>query len=177
MYVDPKMFNPSKRKRRAFLLNHLLGRHHHTWREHEKDVLRERDADLDRRLLADTDASLMDDEFLEDALRVCLNDTDCIPAACRLALDLFRVSTITLAEQEAITDSLHEMLNVLESELKQSAFKPGPQYHESSPSLLLAICRAAELDESRELSIQPSLIRILRHLMKLRRLAKRGKKR
>lgn len=88
MYVDPKMFNPSKRKRRAFLLNHLLGRHHHTWREHEKDVLRERDADLDRRLLADTDASLMDDEFLEDALRVCLNDTDCIPAVSCL-IDIF----------------------------------------------------------------------------------------
>ena len=87
LYIDPIIFMGSRRRRRLSFLDHVLGRHHHTWREREKDLMRERDSHLDHQLLVNADATLMDDEFLTDVLRTCLNDTEC-PAAIHCVIDI-----------------------------------------------------------------------------------------
>ncbi|TCD65808.1 hypothetical protein EIP91_002201 [Steccherinum ochraceum] len=76
MYVDPAMFAPNRRRIRANFLDHVLSRHPHTWREREKILMREKYSHLDYQVLVSADATLMDDEFLEEVIRVCLRDTD-----------------------------------------------------------------------------------------------------
>lgn len=87
LYVYPDMFRADRRRRRASFLDHILGRHHKNWREREKDLLRDKDIQLDHQVLVSADSALMDDEFLAGAVRVCLKDTKCDPAV-RCIIDI-----------------------------------------------------------------------------------------
>ncbi|OBZ73635.1 hypothetical protein A0H81_06409 [Grifola frondosa] len=50
------------------------------WREREKAIVRSSEPHLDHHILAGADATFMDDEFLENTVRPCINDTDCTAA-------------------------------------------------------------------------------------------------
>ncbi|KAH8093224.1 hypothetical protein BXZ70DRAFT_949457 [Cristinia sonorae] len=72
--------NRDPQRHRLAILDQMFGRSYHNWRERERDCLRDKDGPLVHNVLASADALLMDDHFLDEVVRTCLNNTD-LPSA------------------------------------------------------------------------------------------------
>ncbi|KAH8093226.1 hypothetical protein BXZ70DRAFT_909208 [Cristinia sonorae] len=85
LYIPERLFRRRwTRKLRAKCLSYVYGRHPHTWREREKDLMARgegREHELDRQVLANADLTFMDDPFLRQVVRVCLSDVEWSSAA------------------------------------------------------------------------------------------------
>nr|VWO99572.1 APH domain-containing protein [Ganoderma boninense] len=80
IYVEPTLFKRRSRRIAGWLRSLMHRKYFKSWREREKAIVRQGEAKLDHRILAGADAIFMDDDFLENVVRACINDTDC-PAA------------------------------------------------------------------------------------------------
>ncbi|CAL1714103.1 unnamed protein product [Somion occarium] len=87
IYVEPTMLQSTHRKIHRWITTLMDGRHRRTWREREKHHITTCEGSLDYRILAGADATFMDDKFLHNVLRVCINDTEC-PAALDSLCDI-----------------------------------------------------------------------------------------
>lgn len=74
--INPELFDHRKRQIALWLRSFVHRKHSTSWREREKASTRQREATLDRQILVDADATLMDDEFLNKIIRPCIVDID-----------------------------------------------------------------------------------------------------
>lgn len=95
LMIDPTMFRRWRRLLAAWLLNLIHRRFFATWREREMAIVHDSASKLDHRLLADADATFMEDDFLCRTISFCLNDTEC-PAAvdCLYEIITHRADTV-----------------------------------------------------------------------------------
>ncbi|PIL32994.1 hypothetical protein GSI_05112 [Ganoderma sinense ZZ0214-1] len=77
IYVEPRLFKRRSRLLAGWLRSLMHRKYFNSWREREKAIVSQAEAKLDQRILAGADAIFMDDEFLENVVRACINDTDC----------------------------------------------------------------------------------------------------
>ncbi|TCD69049.1 hypothetical protein EIP91_008947 [Steccherinum ochraceum] len=140
-YIPERMFKPRSwtRRLRAKCLGHVYGRHPHTWREREKDLMlreQEREPELDREVLATADRTFMDDPFLIGAVRTCLNDTDW-PAAVRCLQDIIThrahhflngVPQWRICSPESVDTGLYTLINLVADAM--------PRIHASKPEAI-----------------------------------------
>ncbi|KAH9851899.1 hypothetical protein C2E23DRAFT_828079 [Lenzites betulinus] len=95
--IDPAMFRPWRRRLAASLLNLKHRRFFNSWREREMATVHDPEVatQLDRRVLAEADATFMEDEFLYTTIGLCLRDTEC-PAAveCLYEIVVHRADTV-----------------------------------------------------------------------------------
>ncbi|KAI0773248.1 hypothetical protein BD413DRAFT_540348 [Trametes elegans] len=80
LVIDPLLFRRGRRRLAAWLLNLVHRRYFASWREREMAIVHDTADRLDHRVLADADATFMEDDFLWRTISFCLNDTEC-PAA------------------------------------------------------------------------------------------------
>lgn len=80
LYGPPEMFQGTYRSRYSWITSLINGKYPTTWREREQQYVHDRKETLDRRVLTGADATFMDDPFLHNVLRYCIDDTDCVVA-------------------------------------------------------------------------------------------------
>ncbi|KAI0628057.1 hypothetical protein C8Q77DRAFT_1162530 [Trametes polyzona] len=95
LIIDPSMFRHWRRRLAGWLLNLSHRRFFGSWREREMAIVHDSAATLDHHLLADADATFMEDDFLDRTISSCLNDTEC-PAAveCLQEIITHRADTV-----------------------------------------------------------------------------------
>ena len=80
LYAPPGMFRSTYRGRYSWIRNLLHGKYPTSWREREEQYVHDRENVLDQRVLSGADATFMDDPFLHNTLRYCIEDTECTVA-------------------------------------------------------------------------------------------------
>ncbi|KAI0642309.1 hypothetical protein C8Q79DRAFT_929292 [Trametes meyenii] len=86
LQIQPALFYRSKRVIAKVLSDLIHKRFFSSWREREMAIIRREDSSpqLDRRVLADADATIMEDDFLFETIRFCLADVEWSVAAVSL---------------------------------------------------------------------------------------------
>ncbi|KAI0675898.1 hypothetical protein C8Q78DRAFT_964498 [Trametes maxima] len=77
LIIDPSLFSHGRRVVATWLLGLIHRRFFSNWREREMAIVHNSAARLDQRVLADADATFMEDDFLCRTISFCLNDTEC----------------------------------------------------------------------------------------------------
>ncbi|KAI0642310.1 hypothetical protein C8Q79DRAFT_929293 [Trametes meyenii] len=77
LVIDPALFSHGRRVIATWLLSLIHRRFFTNWREREMAIVHDSAARLDQRVLADADATFMEDDFLCRTISFCLNDTEC----------------------------------------------------------------------------------------------------
>ncbi|KAI0364369.1 hypothetical protein BV20DRAFT_956347 [Pilatotrama ljubarskyi] len=95
LMIQPSLLHGWRRRLADWLRRLMHRRFFGSWREREMAIIQEQADRLDHRVLADADATFMEDDFLYETISLCLNDTQC-PAAvdCLQEIIMHRADTI-----------------------------------------------------------------------------------